>query len=187
MSCSYHKIKWANRINEFGIRLRESITNDGTDFRCLNQKGPLSYYSFKFNGPGIRYEVAIGILTGSIVWVSKMYRAAVHDITIFRENLMGMLLAADEKAVADKGYQGEPDTIDLPDEGSIEWQQQKNRARARHETCNRRFKTWNVMGMRFRHNIDFHENCFHAVAVITQLQLENGNPLFDIGHVHGNI
>lgn len=181
------KISWTNRHNPTGHQLRESVTNDGTDQRCMNQNDGNNWFSFKFRGPAVKYEIAIGILTGKIAWISKMYRGAVHDITIFRENLLHMLLADDEKAVADKGYRGEPATIDLPDEGSIEWQRQKARARARHETCNRRFKTWNAIGTQFRHNINFHQACFHAVATITELQIENGKPLFELGHVHGNI
>ena len=130
--------------------------------------------------------MAIGIQSGYIVWVSKMYRGAVHDITIFREHLKGMLLAEGEKAVADLGYRGEPGTIKLPDDGTPEWQAQKAEARARHETCNKRFKQWNVMKNTFRHPIEFHQDCFTAVAVITQLQLENGYPLFSI-EAFGNI
>ena len=167
------------------------MTVDGTDFRCCEQQDrPTSWYSFKFNGPAVKYEVAIGSLTGNIVWVSDMYRGAVHDITIFRAHLKDMLALEEEKAIADLGYRGrnEADTIDLPEHGSAQWQQQKSRARARHETCNRRFKSWSVMQHRFRHsNIMYHQDCFHAVAVLTQLRLENGDALFDVGDMNGDI
>jgi hypothetical protein len=31
----------------------------------------------------------------------------------------------------------------------------------------------------FRHDISFHGKCFRACAVLTQLEIENGYPLFD--------
>ena len=41
------------------------------------------------------------------------------------------------------------------------------RIRARHETCNKRLKTFNCLTPGFRHNIkEKHGLCFHAVAVI---------------------
>ena len=97
-----------------------------------------------------------------------------------------MLLAARERAIADRGYRGEPATISLPDEGSDDWQGEMAAARARHETCNRRFKSWMVLQVRFRQQIDFHKTCFTAVVVITQLQIQSGQPLFEV-QVYGNI
>ena len=91
-----------------------------------------------------------------------------------------MLLQAGEKAVADLGYRGEPATINLPEEGTQEWIYRMAVARARHETCNRRFKQWNILQHRFRHNVDDHTTYFTAVAVITQLQIETTSPLFEL-------
>ena len=49
---------------------RCKITVDGTDFR-IQEPIPFNpkWYSHKFKGPGLRYEVAICIKTGCIVWV----------------------------------------------------------------------------------------------------------------------
>ena len=59
---------------------------DGTDFRIQNPtqfwKG---WYSFKFKGPGVRYEVALSIQSADIVWVNGPFPAgAWPDINIFR-------------------------------------------------------------------------------------------------------
>ena len=51
---------------------------------------------------------------------------------------------------------------------------------ARHETVNRRLKQFFVLGYRFRHRISRHSSCFHAVANLTQLMIENGEPLFEL-------
>jgi hypothetical protein len=51
------------------------INVDGADFKIYNQK-PFTKddYSFKFNGPGVRYEVASNIQTGDIVWINGPFK-----------------------------------------------------------------------------------------------------------------
>ena len=56
----------------------------------------------------------------------------------------------------------------------------KQNVRSRHETVNERFKNFQVMRY-FRHpNLVDHSGCFRAVAVITQLDIEDGCALFDV-------
>ena len=55
-----------------------------------------------------------------------------------------------------------------------------NRVRARHETANKRLKQWGVLSQVFCHDLKKHSICFQAVAVLTQLLIENGEPLFQI-------
>ena len=96
-----------------------------------------------------------------------------------------MLLEADEQAVADKGYRGEPLTIALPGSGETEEEEEAMaRARMRHETCNKRFKNFACMTMPFRHGLGMHYDCMHAIVVLTQLEIENGHPLFDAAFMH---
>ena len=115
------------------------------------------------------------------MWLSGPWRAGSYpDITIFQESgLKQKLLAAGEQAEADLGYRGEMETIDLPDEGPHHMILAKKRARMRHETCNKRFKNWACMQTNFRHGVDVHRDCMYAIAVLTQLAIENGEPLFD--------
>ena len=56
----------------------------------------------------------------------------------------------------------------------------KKRARARHESFNARLKNFKVLADRFRHEQVKHKAVFEAVCVITQYELENGHPLFDV-------
>ena len=56
-------------------------------------------------------------------------------------------------------------------------------ARSRHETVNARFKSKQVLVKRFRHPLAFHSACFHAVAVITQLNIEAGESLFHVQYI----
>lgn len=57
-----------------------------------------------------------------------------------------------------------------------------NHVRARQESVNKRFRHWGALGEGkrvFRHDMDKHQTVFHAIVVITQIAIENGEPLFD--------
>ena len=82
--------------------------------------------------------------------------------------------------IADKGYPGEPscrlrNSYDAPEVKTF-----KKRARARHETVNSRIKSFNVLAQRFCSDVSKHKVVFEAVCVITQYEMENGHPLFDV-------
>ena len=55
---------------------RCKITVDGTDFR-IQEPSPFDpkWYSHKFRGPGLRYEIGVCIKTGWIVWVNGPFPA----------------------------------------------------------------------------------------------------------------
>ena len=77
---------------------------DGTDFR-IPQITPWSksWYSHKFNAPGLRYEIGVCIHTGAIVWVHGPFPPGDYpDISIFRHALIFML-DNNERVEADDG------------------------------------------------------------------------------------
>ena len=51
---------------------------------------------------------------------------------------------------------------------------------ARHETVNRRFKEWGILQQTYRHSEICHGSTgvFNAIAVITQLDMEDGRPVW---------
>lgn len=49
---------------------------------------------------------------------------------------------------------------------------------ARHETVNRRFKEWGVLGQTFCHAEELHKEIFQAIVVLVQLDIEAGNSTF---------
>ena len=51
---------------------------------------------------------------------------------------------------------------------------------ARHETVNRRFKTWGILSQTFCHDINKRGDIFSAIINLEQLQIENGRPLFQL-------
>ena len=80
-----------------------------------------------------------------------------------------------EKVEADKGYRGEADFVRCNFHYvSREDRRAKSRARARHETVNKRIKNFNILTRVYRHRLSFHKHCFRACAVLTQLSFEAG-------------
>ena len=81
------------------------ITVDGTDFR-IREPTPFSpmWFSHKFKGAALCYEVGVSINGGGIVWVNGPYACGMWpDISIFCARLMGMLRPG-EMVEADNGY-----------------------------------------------------------------------------------
>ena len=70
------QIQFKNRHLMADPNQRCKITVGGTDFR-IQEPIPFNpkWYSHKFKGPGLRYEVAICIKTGWIVWVNGPFPA----------------------------------------------------------------------------------------------------------------
>ena len=48
---------------------------------------------------------------------------------------------------------------------------------------NKLIKQFKVVGKAaiFRHDLSFHGTCFTACVVLTQLQIQNSHPLYDVG------
>lgn len=159
------------------------VSVDGTDCR-IEEPRPFnkSWFSQKFRGPAVKYEVALDVLTGRCVWINGPFQGSKNDLTIFRQGLKH-LIPPGKYAIADKGYKGEPTCISFPnhldDEDIKEF---KKRVRARQETFFSRMKSFAVMEQRFRHKpvMEKHKACFEAVAIIVQYSIDNGSPLFSV-------
>ena len=170
------KIKWQNRL----LRSNGStclVSVDGTDFRIV-QPAPFDkkWYSHKFKGPGLRYEVGISIQTSWIVWISGPYPCGSWpDISIFNRVLRNKLLPG-EQVEADKGYAGNY-PVSLPDNyGTIfEWVT-KQQVRSRHEIVNGYFKNFKCLHHTFIHHYLKHKIVFQAVVVLVQLGLVRNPP-----------
>jgi len=180
------QIIWSNRhVGDRGKRAKISV--DGTDFRLPAQHRWRHWYSFKFKTSGYRYEVALCIATGHIVWINGPFPCGANpDINIFRKGLKQLLLQAGEKAQADLGYRGEKHTtIIIPNQfDSKAIKKLKDDVRARHETVNKRFKQFAALKQVFRHDLDKHKPVFEAIAVLTQLGISLNEPLYQVQYGH---
>ena len=99
------------------------------------------------------------------------------DISIFRlPGGMKDSLMFGEKVEADFGYCGEDAHVSTPDDfaDNIFTYNAKAEARARHECINGKLKSFSVLKQVFRHRHCHHAAVFTAVAVLTQLEIENG-------------
>lgn len=160
------------------------ISVDGTDFRIYEPKPFDSmWYSHKFRGPGVRYEVGVCIQTGWIVWINGPFPCGTWpDLRIARSALIDALDSG-EKYLADGGYKDGGVFAVTPNGLNSTEQQMKKIVRARHETVNRRLKQFNALHRTFRHNVSRrHSSVFRAVANITQLMIENNEPLFCVDY-----
>ena len=177
-------IKWKRRKKN--DRLNDALVSiDGTDMH-MQQLRPFwkGWYSFKFHGPGMRWEVAICILTGEIVWIHGPFPCGRWpDIEIFRHSLKSHLGRL-EKGTTDDGYMGEPHKILCPRLSSKTRKDKEMRGiiRGRHETVNKRLKDWSCLAETCRHSILQHSSMFRAVAVLTNLAFLAGEPLFQVDY-----
>jgi len=162
---------------------------DGTDCKTQNQGvSHKSFYSFKFNHGGLRYEVGLCIRTGHIVWINGPFPPGDWpDVEVFRSSLK-LNIDENERVETDDGYIGEdPCFTKCPGgvrfmEGQ-QWHDKRSKVRNRGETANHRLKTFKVLQETFRHDIEKHSMCFRACAVLAQLSFEVGSK--NLFHVPG--
>ena len=139
------QINWENQLLG-NSHCAVYITVDGTDFR-IKEPSPFSpsWYSHKFEGPGVRYEIGICITTGWIVWINGPYRCGTWpDLSIARDCLHEALDNG-ERYIADGGYSCAEALI--PNDATT-WHEKNYMAmaRARHETVNEFSKEFRVIG-----------------------------------------
>jgi hypothetical protein len=102
------------------------------------------------------------------------------DINIFRLSMVHYL-EENERVNADDGYRGcAPAHAKTPRSITYDKEKEAMQARVRTQTVNKRFKHFGCLNKRFRHDPNKHSACFRAVAVITQIALDLGEPLFDV-------
>jgi len=138
-------------------------------------------FSYKLNGPGVRYEVGLCIQTGDLVWVNGPYQPGVYnDDMIARVMGLWEALGRFEKFLADSIYSGW--RVLAPNGRNNRDQYMKSVARARHETVNSWFKRFAVLRVEFRHGNHRHGSVFNAIAMICQIEIEVESPLFDVDY-----
>lgn len=174
------KITWSSRLNEtLYLPQKVHVSVDGTDCQ-IQEPSPFDskWFSHKFRGPGVRYEIGVSIITGNIVWINGPFECGSYpDIKIFKNHMLNCL-TENEHVVADDGYINKRCVnFHHVDENS---QGLHKLIRARHEAVNERLKNFNVIRHIFRHSLDKHGYCFHAVGQITALMLMNTNPMFKV-------
>jgi len=155
------------------------LTVDGVHFKIKEpRKVPSTrWYSHKFNGPGLSYEVAIAIHVNQICWVNGPFPAATSDRTIFVEEGLQAMIPEGKLALGDSTYAGADKICAVNDNDSEEVRAFKMRARARQENINEHLKRFRILTDTFRYDVGKHATIVHAIAVLTQYDIENERPL----------
>ena len=146
------------------------------------------WFSHKFNGAGLKYEIALGIISGDICWVNGPFLCSKNDYDVFSAwpgpTLLNELDEG-ERVETHNGYKrGDPSFV----KSKSGWMHRpqlakmRNTVRARHETVNGRMAKWGCLSKVWHHHRNKHQVAFFAVAVITQLEIENGEPLFSVAY-----
>ena len=144
------------------------------------------WVSRKFNGPGLKYFVAIAIHSNNICYAEGPEFATRNESRFVKETLL-LEMPDDEPIEVDAGPKGDSRLMG-PDTGmSSEIRKKKSILRARCETIFSFIKSFQVMDTHFHHRalsaddmMENHKDCFDAVVVITQLKFMLGvNTLFD--------
>ena len=165
------------------------MTVDGTDYQIQEpypwqNERHRKFYSHKFKGAGLRYEIGVCIKTGHIVWYHGPFPCgAFPDIKIFRLKLKTHLHLG-ERVIADQGYKGDYAVCTKLDAKNEDHKKSMSVARARHETVNGRLKQWQCLRQVWRHDRSKHEYVFQAVCTLTQIEFENGHPPFQVTSYH---
>jgi DDE superfamily endonuclease len=157
------------------------VSVDGTDFE-IQEPSPFSpkWFSHKFKGAGVRYEVAICIQTGEPVWINGPFPCGSwNDLRIARSALVDALDPG-EYYLADGGYRDGNQWSVTPSGRHRFDDKQKSVVRARHETYNKRLKDWGALREVYRHKLDTHSQVFRAIANIVQIAISNGATLFEV-------
>ena len=126
--------------------------------------------------------MGVDILVWNLVWIQGPYPASKYtDIKILNK-VFHHLLEPGKRVEADEGYRGHPDKIKCPGNGSnpAENRAMQGRVRVHHETINGWLKTQGIISQVFCHRITMQGDVFRACAVVTQLTVENGVPLFEV-------
>ena len=170
------KIVWPN----FGEE-RYILSVDGVHFPILEPRRTPSarWYSHKFNGPGLSYELALSIYEDKLVWINGPFKASTSDIFIFRQGLE-TIIPEGKLVIGDSGYKGSDKVAISQVNDSNEVKRFKNRARARQESFNGRLKRFKILAETFRYHHEKHGDVVNALCVLTQYDIENGRPLMDV-------
>jgi len=170
----------ANRFNDWDGKTQCLMCIDGTDVP-IYEPGVRSsiWWSHKFNGPGVRYEVGTCIRTGDIVWFRGPFPCNFSDREIFDSFLSEKLLPG-EGVEADSGYTGRHQIFTPGVAKNHKERKQKSQVRGRHENVNGRLKVFGVMKRWNNPNPAKHAVFARCVAVIVQLSFTLGERLYEV-------
>lgn len=140
------------------------------------------YYSHKYNGAGLAYELALDLFESKLVWLKGPLPAGANpDHKMYASELKDKIPVG-KIAVTDGGYNDRKDPkLSQPNrQDNDQLRTFKARARMRQEAFHSRLRRFNCLTDGFRHGQARHGTCFVAVAVICAYEMDYVSPMWDI-------
>ena len=173
-------IVFENRFIDWDGKTQCLMSIDGTDIPIFEPGVRSSlWWSHKFNGPGIRYEVGTCIRTGDIVWFRGPFPCNLSDRAIF-DSFLSQKLLPGEGVEADSGYTGRSQIFTPGVAKTHKERKQKSQVRGRQENVNARLKVFGVMQRWDNPDTAKHGIFARCVAVIVQLSFTLGEKLYEV-------
>ena len=156
---SEHKIKWPFN----GDNLPKEIfvlSVDGVHFKVMEmrQTPDKNFKSVKLGrGAAVSYELALSIWAGKLVWINGPFPAGEIDLVIYKkQGGLKSKIPPGKRLIGDKIYltKNTPEISGRNLYDNEKLGKFKERVKARHETFNRRLKSFNILDNRFRSKTD---------------------------------
>lgn len=138
-------------------------------------------FCYKFKGPGLNYEIVLGLYTGLVCSVKGPYKfGELPDLCLAQnEGTIDTLSRLNVRCIGDGTYRN-PVFVNSKRGLCREILNVIKVAKARHETFNSRVKRATMFNRLrgFRHDQEVHGICFQAVANMIEIEIETASPLF---------
>lgn len=183
------KIKWIKPTTKW------TCSVDCTDMKIAEKRRHYHLnidkrlFSKKTASAALKYEIVLSVTESKCMSIVGPFPASRPDMALFRDYTKGkMLETPGGMGIMDAIYKpgaNQPDEIDLmaipnsvdPEDLKVF----KSRVRCRHETFNGRIKNFSFLRCPYRGtNFEQHGECFRAICIIVQYQMDNGAPLFSV-------
>ncbi|CAB9522899.1 unknown protein [Seminavis robusta] len=166
-----------------------ALSADGVDFpmwEIQHDKYPYDSkaMSHKFKSCGGKYIIALSTFRSQCVFIAGPFKGGKGDLDCFKDGgLMKKLKKSGKICHVDRGFRSksarERERFAYPDYmDSKELHNFKSRSRLRQETYNRRLKHFQCLSETFKNGFEKHGIALRAVAVLVQIQMNNGSPLY---------
>jgi len=123
----------------------------------------------------MKYEIAVCLGDGKIVWCAGGEGGSVHDITLLRMYGLLDMLRPSELILGDKAYIGESQILtpfkSPKNDIEIEINSWVNKSRIVVENVFGRIKKFSCLTTKWRHDTALHPMIFHLIARLTALDI----------------
>ena len=160
----WNTIDPSSTIDGFDVPIKEPKVN-----RDLSYEQKKHWYSYKFQGPALRYLIVTHMKSNEIIWCSKAYPGATSEIGI-AETELGPLMLPEERMLGDRLFRNS-DYFTTATSHSCGYTYCVDSLRSAVERRIRVLRTFEVLKQEWRgitlESHQFHRECMVVVAQLT--------------------